>query len=113
MIAVGSGVTGAAGYLYNRYLQTQGSARGDVTRGLGFSGAVMGISSVAACLAPTAQVQLYGIIPLPLWALVAGYAAYDGYYVNSSDSRIGHAGHLGGLAFGLAYYALRLRKLRF
>jgi membrane associated rhomboid family serine protease len=44
---------------------------------------------------------------------VLGYAAYDGYYLNSENSRIGHAGHLGGLAFGIGYYLLRLRGLRF
>ena len=113
MIAMGSGMSGAAGYLYNRYLQTQSSGMRDYTRGLGFSGAVMGISSVAACLAPTAKVAIYGIIPVPLWALVAGYAVYDGYYVNSTNTRIGHAGHLGGLGFGIVYYFARLRGLRF
>jgi membrane associated rhomboid family serine protease len=58
-------------------------------------------------------VYIYGIIPLPLWATVAGYAVYDGYYLNDNNSRIGHAGHLGGLAFGIAYYLLRLRGLRY
>jgi membrane associated rhomboid family serine protease len=47
-----------------------------------------------------------------LWATVAGYAVYDGYYLNDNKSRVGHAGHLGGLAFGIAYYLLRLRGLR-
>ena len=113
-IALGSGLSGSVGYLMNRYYQLQAQGRGarDHTRGLGFSGAVMGISSVAACLAPQARVAIWGIIPMPLWALVAGYAVYDGYYLNSADSRIGHAGHLGGLAFGLVYYYARLRGLR-
>lgn len=84
----------------------------DHNRGLGFSGAVMGISSVAACMAPTSKVLIYGIVPLPLWAMVAGYAVYDGYYLNSADTRVGHAGHLGGLAFGMVYYLARLRGFR-
>jgi membrane associated rhomboid family serine protease len=93
-------------------LVTGGGKGVDYQRGLGFSGALMGITSVAACLAPRAQVQLYGIIPMPLWGIVLGYAAYDGYYLNNANSRIGHAGHLGGLAFGIGYYLLRLRGLR-
>jgi membrane associated rhomboid family serine protease len=114
-IALGSGLSGSIGYLFNRYYQVQAQGPGarDYVRGLGFSGAVMGISSVAACLAPQARVAIWGIIPMPLWALVTGYAVYDGYYLNSADSRIGHAGHLGGLAFGLVYYFAKLRGLRF
>ncbi|KAG9192165.1 hypothetical protein G6011_10899 [Alternaria panax] len=113
-IALGSGLAGSVGYLFNRYyqLQAEGPHARDYTRGIGFSGAVMGISTVAACLAPHSQVLIYGIVPMPLWALVTGYAIYDGYYVNSTNSRIGHAGHLGGLAFGLVYYFARLRGLR-
>ncbi|CAE7176883.1 hypothetical protein P3342_008267 [Pyrenophora teres f. teres] len=113
-IAIGSGLAGSIGYLFNRYYRLQAEAPGtrDTTRGLGFSGSVMGISSVAACLAPKARVAIWGIIPMPLWALVTGYAVYDGYYLNSVESRIGHAGHLGGLAFGLLYYVARLRGLK-
>lgn len=110
-IALGAGVTGSVGYLYQRYL-VAGSSAVDYKRGLGFSGALMGITSVAACLAPTTNIYLYGIIPIPLWATVAGYAFFDGYYLNQENSRVGHAGHLGGLAFGIAYYLLRLRGLR-
>lgn len=110
-IAIGSGVAGSVGFLWQRYLQTGGKGI-DYARGLGFSGALMGITSVAACLAPTAKVYLYGVVPLPLWATVAGYAAYDGYYLNNNNSRVAHSGHLGGLAFGIAYYLLKLRGLR-
>ncbi|KAH7085468.1 hypothetical protein BKA63DRAFT_431680 [Paraphoma chrysanthemicola] len=110
-IALGSGVTGSVGYLYQRYLAT-GSKGVDYKRGLGFSGALMGITSVAACLAPRTKFLIYGIVPVPLWALVLGYGFYDGYYVNDGNSRVAHAGHLGGLAFGIAYYLLKLRGLR-
>jgi len=114
-IAVGSGLAGSVGHLFSRYYQIQAQAPGtrDTMRGLGFSGSVMGISTVAACLAPQTRVAIWGIIPMPLWALVTGYAVYDGYYLNSVDSRIGHAGHLGGLTFGLLYYIARLRGLRY
>jgi membrane associated rhomboid family serine protease len=110
-IALGAGFTGSVGYVYQRYLVTHGQGK-DYKRGLGFSGALMGITSVAACLNPTSKVLIYGIVPMPLWGLVLGYAFYDGYYLNDGNSRIGHAGHLGGLAFGIAYYVLKLRGLR-
>ncbi|KAF1843832.1 uncharacterized protein K460DRAFT_152178 [Cucurbitaria berberidis CBS 394.84] len=114
VIALGSAVSGAAGYMFQQHMKSQGNpGMRDYSRGLGFSGAVMGLCSVAACLAPTTKFHLYGIVPVPLWGLVAGYAAYDGYYLNSADTRVGHAGHLGGLAFGLLYYFARLRGVRF
>jgi membrane associated rhomboid family serine protease len=108
-IALGAGVTGSVGYLWQRYLKVGGSGV-DYTRGLGFSGALMGITSVAACLNPTAKILIYGIVPLPLWATVLGYAAYDGYYLNDNNSRIGHSGHLGGLAFGIGGRRQRHQK---
>ncbi len=113
-IALGSGFAGSIGYLFHRYyqLRSEGPRARDNTQGIGFSGAVMGISTVAACLAPHSKVLIYGIMPMPLWALVTGYAVYDGYYLNNANSHIGHAGHLGGLAFGLVYYFGRLRGLR-
>lgn len=110
-IALGAGALGSVGFLYQRYLTTGGEGI-DYTRGLGFSGALMGLTSVAACLAPHAKFQIYGIIPVPLWGLCAAYGLYDGYYLNENNSRIGHAGHLGGLAFGLVYYLLVLRGVR-
>lgn len=114
IITMGSALTGAAGYLFQR-LQISGQNPGktDYKRGLGFSGALMGINTVAACLAPNLKVQLYGIIPVPLWALVTGYAVYDGYYLDNGNTGVAHAGHLGGLAFGLAYYFFRLRFVRY
>lgn len=83
-----------------------------MSRGLGFSGAVMSISTVTACLAPKARMLLMGFIPMPLWGLVTGYAVYDGYFLNDPNTRTAHAGHLGGLAFGILYYVLKLRGMK-
>jgi membrane associated rhomboid family serine protease len=110
-ITLGAGFTGSVGFLFQRYVRTAGEGI-DYMRGLGFSGAAMGITTVAACLFPTSKALIYGFIPVPLWAIVLGYATYDGYYLNDSSSRIAHSGHLGGLAFGIAYYLLKLRRLR-
>lgn len=111
-IALGSGISGSLGWLASRYAHTRESGARDYARGVGFSGAIMGMSSVAACLMPRTTFYLYGIVPVPLWALVTGYAVYDGYYLTDQSSKVGHAGHLGGLGFGLLYYFLRLRGLR-
>ncbi|EMD97511.1 hypothetical protein COCHEDRAFT_40755, partial [Bipolaris maydis C5] len=113
-VALGSGLSGSLGYLLSRSykMRDQGPRARDTVRGMGFSGVVMGVSSLAACLAPHAKVYIYGIVPVPLWGLVAGYAVYDGYFVNSANTTIAHGGHLGGLAFGLLYYFAKLRGMR-
>lgn len=107
-LILGSGFAGSLGYLYIAMRNKNYQARA-----LGFSGSVMGVGTVAAFLYPKVTFQLYGIIPVPLWGLIAGYAIFDGYYLNDKSSRVGHAGHLGGLAFGIVYYFARLRGLRF
>ncbi|KAF2121766.1 hypothetical protein BDV96DRAFT_562320 [Lophiotrema nucula] len=113
-IIVGSAVTGSVGYLVQRQQRVKAQGGGIDNRScMGFSGAVMGVGTVAALLFPKSQVQIWGIIPVPLWLLMTGYFLYDGYYLNSQDSRTGHAGHLGGLAFGAAYYFAKIRGLRY
>jgi membrane associated rhomboid family serine protease len=111
-ISIGAGVSGSVVFLIQRYYASGGTGY-DQVRGLGFSGALMGITTVAACISPYTKFNIYGIIPVPLWGLALGYGIYDGYYLNDNRSRIGHAGHLGGAAFGIAYYLLKLRGLRF
>lgn len=69
---------------------------------------VMGLGTAAALLKPSATMLLFGVVPVPLWLLMGGYFFYDAYYLNRMD-RVGHAGHLGGLGFGVLYYMLRLR----
>lgn len=72
----------------------------------------MGVSTVATCFYPNVRMLLMGVVPMPLWALTAGYIIYDGYFLNDAGATIGHAGHLGGAAFGALYYLLRLRMLK-
>ena len=109
-IVLGSGICGSLGFLAQRYNTIKDPRRGDNVRGLGFSGAVTGLGVVAAFVYPRTKMMLYGIIPAPLWALMLGFVAYDGYYMNDSNSRIAHAGHLGGAAFGAMYFLLRMRR---
>lgn len=76
---------------------------------LGLSAAVMGVISAAACLQPYQTMLLFGVVPIPLWALGIGYAAYDTYSVGS-DSRTAHDAHIGGAVFGGLYYMFVLRR---
>lgn len=112
LIVLGSGLAGSLFWLGQRQMQEQAGAP-PYQRALGFSGALMGAVTVVACFVPRNKVGLFGVIPVPLWACALGYAFYDGYYLNSENTRVAHAGHLGGMAFGLAYYFLKLRRLQY
>ncbi|KAI4800408.1 hypothetical protein E4T44_11745 [Aureobasidium sp. EXF-8845] len=118
-VAGGSAVTGGLGFLYHRKRKVQEAGRGDWqtktknynSAALGASGAVMGVGALTACMVPNAPMQLMLIpITFPLWIFVAGYGVVDSYFLDSPTSGIAHAGHLGGLVFGAAYYLAFLRK---
>lgn len=118
-VAGGSAISGGLGFLYHRKQKIKEAGRSDwqsKTRNynsaaLGASGAVMGVGALTACLVPNAPMQLMLIpISFPLWVFVAGYGLVDSYYLDSATSGIAHAGHLGGLVFGAAYYLAFLRK---
>lgn len=111
-LVIGSGLAGSAGFLAQR-MRNYERGQIDRTRGLGFSGCVMGMGAAAAFMYPHAKMLIMGIVPAPLWALSLGYLVYDGYYLNDNKSTTGHAGHLGGALFGAAYYFLKLRGARF
>lgn len=112
LIIFGSGLAGSLFWLSQEQMKEQ-TGRVSHQRAMGFSGALIGAVTVVACFMPRNQVQLFGVVPVPLWLLTVGYAAYDGFYLNSENTRTAHAGHLGGLGFGLAYYFLKLRGLRY
>ncbi|KAJ4986856.1 rhomboid family protein [Stagonosporopsis vannaccii] len=112
LIVLGSGLAGSLFWLGQRHMQEQAGAQ-PYQRALGFSGALMGAVTVVACFVPRNKVGLFGVVPVPLWLCALGYAFYDGYYLNSENTRVAHAGHLGGMAFGLAYYFLKLRRLHY
>lgn len=107
-LLVGSALCGSIGWLYHE--NSQGKTRYGEARALGASGMVMGVGSAAACLMPNARVLLMAVIPVPLWVLVPAYFIYDAYYLNAVDSRVAHAGHIGGSIFGVVFYALVLRR---
>lgn len=101
------GVVSSFGYLLYQAL-TNG---GDVPS-LGASGAIMAISVVFAAMYPRTRLLVFGVIPATAPVVVAGYAILDvfGLAVRGGDG-IAHAAHLGGAAYGLAYW-LYLRRAR-
>ena len=81
---------------------------------MGASGSAMSCTVLFACLSPYSQLLLYGIIPVPAWAAATGLIALDAYsaWRASESDHTAHFGHLGGAAFGIAYYLLALRRRR-
>ncbi|KAI1611301.1 hypothetical protein EDD36DRAFT_466252 [Exophiala viscosa] len=104
---VGTAIIGNLAWLFHQARKEKVS--GQPARALGLSGVVMGLGAAASFAAPRAQVALFGIVPMPIWAFMAAYIAFDTYMVDSPTSRIGHAAHLGGAAAGAVYYGLVLR----
>jgi membrane associated rhomboid family serine protease len=82
---------------------------------IGASGAVMGVMMLYTLFYPFETFLFCWIIPVPLWVLLGIYVLYDLHPVLltlSGDqvfTGVAHAGHLGGLAFGLLYWKLRIR----
>jgi membrane associated rhomboid family serine protease len=105
ILILGSILAGSAAFLSHESTIHPGAQR----VGLGFSSAVAGVVTAAACLMPYQQVLLFGVIPLPLWALGLGYIAYDTYSMDG-DTTVAHDAHIGGAVFGGAYYLLVLRR---
>lgn len=118
-LTLGSGIAGSLAFLYH---QKQQPAQGERSWGpfgqrgityirsaLGASGTVMGMSMAAACLTPFTRIMLI-VFPMPMWLASALYVGVDLYMLDSSDSRVGHSAHLGGAAFGAAYYVVFLRR---
>ncbi|KAJ8612781.1 hypothetical protein MRB53_037252 [Persea americana] len=109
-LVVGGAFISSYAQLYNiRSQRSQiGSYAVEHSSALGASGIAMSLAALSTCIMPRAPMMLF-IIPMPLWALSAGYVAFDLYY-RDSGSRIGHYAHLGGFGFGLAYFLLLTRK---
>lgn len=85
-----------------------GSAKGVV----GISGSLMAIMGALAVLGPRLTVLIFFVIPAPLWALTAGYAALDALGLFAQGSNVAHLAHLTGLVVGLAW-GKRLRDQGF
>lgn len=82
-------------------------AMGQVSGGLGASGAILGIMGVLTILNPDLRVMLlFPPIPMPLWVMTAGIAAISVFFIGFAGpgaGGIGHLAHLFGLLTGLVY----------
>ena len=78
---------------------------------LGASGSVMAISVLYAAMFPKRILLVGFLVPMPAAVAVAAYIVLDivGAFGGVND-RVAHAAHLGGAAYGLAYWLLRLRR---
>lgn len=86
---------------------------GSPSPALGASGAAMAIAVVFAALYPRRTLLVQMILPVPAAVAVAGYIVLDLVgALSPADSNVAHAAHLGGAAYGLGYWALRLRQRR-
>lgn len=107
---LGAGLAGSLGFYYQKKTQDDRQQ----SAAIGASGAVTGLAAAVALIAPNAKWQFVFIpVGIPAWAMFSAYIAYDAFYMNDPNSRVGHSGHIGGAAFGAAYYWLVLRRLRF
>ncbi|MEC9094298.1 MAG: rhomboid family intramembrane serine protease [Planctomycetota bacterium] len=78
---------------------------------IGASGAVTAVVVVFALAFPHHQVYLFGILPMPAWVvgvLVVGQDFLLAIMGNAGD-RVAYEAHLGGAAFGAAYYYFGFR----
>lgn len=77
---------------------------------LGASGAVCAMTTAFAIYYPKAVIYLWGILPIPAWVLVGGFALFDikGLVdqAGGGGGNIGHAAHLGGTVFALIIIGL-------
>jgi membrane associated rhomboid family serine protease len=73
---------------------------------VGASGGVMGIAMIFTLHFPTRPIYVWGIFPVPVWALMAMYVFGDfmGTANRHPDDVVAHVAHLGGALFGFIYY---------
>jgi membrane associated rhomboid family serine protease len=106
---LGAAVCGSLAYVGLAYYT------GSKVPAIGASGAVMGVMMLYVIFYPFETILLFWLIPVPLWVLLGLYVVYDLHPVllalagDRLYSQVAHAGHLGGLAFGLLYWRLGLR----
>jgi len=99
-----AGITAGALYVLTSYI------RGTPNGALGASGAVIGTVVLYAFHFPRQKLYIWGIVPVLVWQMAAFFVALDLYYFTTGQGgNVANAAHLGGAAFGVAYYYLDLR----
>ena len=83
---------------------------GSMIPAIGASGSIMALMMLYVIYYPYEQFLLFWFIPVPLWLLLGFYVLYDLHPVllalagDQMFTGVAHASHLGGLAFGYAYW---------
>ncbi|KAG7448983.1 rhomboid-domain-containing protein [Guyanagaster necrorhizus] len=79
---------------------------------MGASGAVYSLISLLACVNPRMIFSLYGIIPIPAWALVPGIFLWEAYSsVTYKADTQAHAGHVAGMLSGVGYFLAKKYRI--
>jgi membrane associated rhomboid family serine protease len=84
-------------------------AMGSNAPAIGASGAVMAVTMLYALHFPYETIYVMWFLPLPMWLLMVFYVIWDVHPLllqlggEQFSTGIGHAAHLGGLAFGFLY----------
>ncbi|OHE95291.1 rhomboid family protein [Colletotrichum orchidophilum] len=107
-LSLGSAIAACLCHILNAR-RGRGAKKNAERTAVGASGALTGLGTALACMFPTMKVRLSGTNQvLPLRVVVLGMFAVDAYCLSTErDTGVGHAGHLGGAAFGLAYFLWR------
>lgn len=74
---------------------------------VGASGAVSAVVALFICCYPKQKLLLMGIVPMPAWVLGLLLIGTDINYAFRPDSHVAWQAHMGGAAFGAAYYFLK------
>ena len=72
-------------------------------RGLGASGAVSSVLFASILFAPTMQLGLFFVIPMPAIVLGVGYLVYSAYMSKNRRDNINHDAHFYGAVFGFFF----------
>jgi membrane associated rhomboid family serine protease len=79
---------------------------------VGASGGVLGVLAATACVMPKCPMSVF-FVPMPMWM---GLAITVGISVGGLQGRwlpsLGHADHLGGMAFGVVWWLVAMRRGR-
>lgn len=70
---------------------------------IGASGGVMAVLAVFIWYFPRQEVLIWGILPVPAWALGILYFVSDLQGAASGGGNVAHVAHIGGAVFGLLY----------
>ena len=72
----------------------------------GASGAVMGVAMIFTLHFPTRLIYIWGVLPVPMWALMLMYIVIDlmGTTQHEHGYSVAHVAHLAGALFGFIYF---------